>query len=351
MIAARTLRLDGVLDAEQSAATGLFILRQQQDDGSIPWFEGGQLDVWDHVEAAMGLTVTGHADAARAAYRWMARVQSEDGSWPMEWRDGEVSQSSSDTNQCAYLAVGLWHFHLVTGSTELLRELWPTLDRALSFVLAQQRPGGEIAWAVDEQRRVDGHALRTGAASILHSLTCAGEIARVVGEHRTHWAVAADRLREALVERPEAFADRSRYSMDWYYPVLGGALREEAGVAAIDERWESFVRPGHGVRCVDDHPWVTAAESSELVLALDALGETDRAVQVLSDIQHMRDPQTDGYWTGYVIDDDAVWPVEQTTWTAGAVLLALDAVTGTTGGSGVFRDYPWADEEDDSVAG
>lgn len=341
----RELLLEGALSAEQLRSTGAFLLQHQDPSGAIPWWRGGQLDPWDHVEAAMGLAVLGHAGAAAAAYRWSARTQAADGSWPMEQRDGVVTEAASDTNQCAYLATGLWHHHLVTGSSTLLHELWPTVERAINFVLRQQLPGGEIAWAVSADRRPDTFALRTGSASTLHSIVCALEIAAHLGHARPQWERSAARLHAALVERPESFADRSRYSMDWYYPVLGGALRSDAGLALLAEQWDAFVWPGQGVRCVSDRPWVTAAESSELVMTLDAVGRTDDAVRVLRDIQQMRDETTGGYWTGYVVDDDAVWPEEQTTWTAAAVVLAVDAVTGTTGGSGIFRDYAWVEDD------
>ncbi|WP_051080255.1 prenyltransferase [Demetria terragena] len=327
--------------------TGGFILGQQEESGAVPWFTGGQLDPWDHVEAAMGLASLGHHDAALAAYRWSARTQSADGSWPMLVRGGQVEDAASDTNQCAYIATGVWHFFMVTRRVQVMREMWPTVDRAIEFVVDQQQPGGEIIWAVSSDRRPDTFALRTGSASILHALECALEIGRVLGYARPSWQDAADRLRVALVTRPENFAERARFSMDWYYPVLAGALRESAGVAALQRDWERFVLPGRGARCVDDRPWVTVAESSELVLALDAVGRTDEAWAILRDIQYMRDPDTGGYWTGHVVDDDAFWPVEQTTWTAAAVVLAYDALTNSTGGAGIFRDLSQVQETAD----
>lgn len=85
--------------------------------------------------------------------------------------------------------------------------------------------------------------------------------------------------------------------------------------------------PGLGVRCVLPNPWVTGGETAELALALWAVGESDRAVRLLADMQRLR--ADDGlYWTGYVFDDDAMWPVERTTWTAGALLLAVAALGG-----------------------
>jgi hypothetical protein len=115
--------------------------------------------------------------------------------------------------------------------------------------------------------------------------------------------------------------------MDWYYPVLGGVLRGAEAAERIESRWADFVVPGLGVRCVLPNPWVTGGESAELALALWAMGASDRAVEILSAIHHLR--AEDGlYWTGYVFEDDAVWPSERTTWTAGALLLAVAALGG-----------------------
>jgi len=97
------------------------------------------------------------------------------------------------------------------------------------------------------------------------------------------------------------------------------------------------VVPGLGVRCVDDQPWVTGAESCELVLALHAAGQPDAAARLFADVQHLRD--TDGaYWTGWQFAHQQHFPAECSAWTAAAVILAADALSGTTGGAGVFRD-------------
>ena len=93
--------------------------------------------------------------------------------------------------------------------------------------------------------------------------------------------------------------------MDWYYPVLGGAVRGEAGARRCSRRrWDDFVVPGLGIRCVDTNPWVTGAETCELVMALDALGDhAPRARACSRDMQHLR--HDDGrYWTGYVYPDE-----------------------------------------------
>lgn len=339
------LSVPGVMTAEQCSATAQFVLRQQRADGSIPWYDGSHLDPWDHIEAAMGLTVAGHWSAAWRALEWSAANQRKDGSWPMVLRDNGVEDAGSDTNQCAYFAVGLWHYYLVTGRTDGLARLWPTVEAAINFVIRAQHPGGELGWAVGTDGGVADFALLTGSASALQSIECACLIAATLGHDRPRWRWAGNRLAEALRERPDSFADRSRFSMDWYYPVLAGAIRGSAAVERIDNGWSDFVRAGHGARCVNDQPWVTSAESAELVAALDAMGDTDRAVAVLDDLQGLRDSETGGYWTGRNLPDMVLWPREQTSWTAGAVLLAADVVTQTTAGAGLWRDAGWPGDE------
>ena len=124
--------------------------------------------------------------------------------------------------------------------------------------------------------------------------------------------------------------------MEWYYPVLTGAVRGPAAWERIDERWDDFVVPGLGIRCVDDRPWVTGAETCELVLALDAIGDSRRAHEQFAAMHHLRE-QDGSYWTGLVYADGKRWPVERTTWTGAAVILAADALSRTTPGNNIFR--------------
>jgi hypothetical protein len=135
--------------------------------------------------------------------------------------------------------------------------------------------------------------------------------------------------------------------MEWYYPVLGGALRGAAARERINERWDDFVVPGLGIRCVDDRPWVTGAETCELVMALDAIGDSARAHEQFAAMHHLR--EDDGsYWTGLVYADGKRWPVERTTWTGAAMILAADALSQTTPANGIFRgtDLPRGLEAD-----
>ncbi|WP_336082947.1 prenyltransferase [Nocardia sp. SSK8] len=326
----------GVLPARAIRRTGESIAAVQEPDGALPWFTGGHTDPWDHIESAMALTVADHWDAARDAYIWSAKTQRDDGSWPMQVRAGVIENHDADTNFCAYLATGVLHALTVTGDRAFANELWPTVRAGIDFVLEWQTERGEIHWSATESGS-SGEALLTGSSSIFHSLGCAVVLADIIGDPRPDWAAARARLGQALRNHPEAFLDKSRYSMDWYYPVLGGAVRGAAAHDRLASRWDEFVVGDLGIRCVSDAPWVTGAETCELVLALDAVGATANARHLFTAMQHLR--EDDGsYWTGLVFTDGERWPVERTTWTAAAVVLAADALSRTTPGNGIFRD-------------
>ena len=342
------LVLDGVLTAAQARQTVRGLLAVQRPDGAIPWFRGGHLDPWDHTEATMALDAAGEHDAAEAAYRWLAAHQLPDGSWYSAYTDGEVQKPDDlarESNFVAYVAVGAWHHYLATRDETFLERMWPVVAAAVEYVLRLQLPGGQIAWKREADGTAAEDALLTGSSSVYHALRCALAIAEHRQEPQPGWELALGLLGHAVRRHPERFLDKGRYSMDWYYPVLGGALRGAEALTRIDEGWDRFVVPGLGVRCVLPNPWVTGGESAELALALWALGERDRARQILEWVRHLR--AEDGlYWTGYVFEDDAIWPEELTSWTAGSLLLAVAALGGDEatvrvfGGTGLPRGLP-----------
>ncbi len=326
----------GLLSHREILQTAASIAEAQEPDGAIPWFPGGHTDPWDHVEAAMGLDVAGfHAEAA-AAYEWLRRTQRPDGSWPARVEQGRVTEPRAETHFCAYVAVGVWHHHRRTGDDRFLARMWPTVRAAIDFVVDLQRAGGAIAWARDADGTISDVSLLTGCSSIYQSLRAAVALADTLALPQPSWELAAGGLGHALRYHPERFSPRSRWSMDWYYPILTGAVQGDAAHERVAADWDRFVVGGLGIRCVADRPWVTGAESCELVAALEAVGEYDRALTVFEDVQHLR-AEDGSYWTGYVYEDRKVWPVERSTWTAAAVLLAVDALDGASATSDTFH--------------
>lgn len=319
-----------------------YIAQTQLQSGAIPWFEGGILDPWDHVESAMGLTIGKRFDEARQAYYWLRDYQLENGSWLASYKNDIVEDGTrAESNFVAYVATGVWHYYLSTMDIGFLEQLWPTIDRAMGFVLSLQGKQGQIFWAEDTTHGIREDSLITGCSSIYKSFECALNIATVLDIKVPHWALARTRLGHALRNHPECFDrtwdSKSRFAMDWYYPVLTGVIQGHTARQHLRSRWQQFVVEGRGSHCVNDEPWVTVAESCELVMALLASGEYHRAVQLFSWLHELRD--SDGsYWTGYVYRDHAIWPEEKPTWTAGAVLMAADALSNATPAAHLFRE-------------
>lgn len=316
-----------MLDRALLTQTGRAVASVQEANGAIPWTRDMHLDPWDHVEAAMGLDVAGLHREAERAYTWLAVTQARDGSWPAASKRGLVVDPTLDANFCAYVATGVWHHFLATGDDVFVRRMWPVVEKAIDFVLELQLPGGAIAWARDGEYRVWPGALITSSSSIHMSLWCAITLAERVGNDRPDWELSVANLAQAIRRVDGDFEDKARYAMDWYYPVLGGVLRGPQGAAHIGARWDEFVVPHRGVLCTSDKPWVTTGETCEAIMALCTIGSDGPAAELFEWIQHLRD--ADGlYWTGANHPDTAIWPREKTTWSAGAVLLAHDALAG-----------------------
>ena len=330
--------LDGLLSVEDVLHSAQSIVDVQQPNGMIPWFPGGHCDPWNHIEAAMALDVAGFSEEAGRAYQWVADTQLPEGAWFNYYlADAGVKDPRLDTNVCAYIATGAWHCYCVTGDRSVLEMLWPVIDRAMTFVLRWQRADGGIRWSLDPDGRPRRFALLTGSSSIYHALRCAVACAEALGSERPDWELAAGRLAHAIVHSPEAFEPKHEFAMDWYYPVLSGALEGPAAVDRMAESWDAFVIPGVGVRCVSTEPWVTAAESAECVLALDAVGRREDALAIMEWVQRLR-CEDGSYWTGMVFPQEITFPFEErTTYTAAAVILAVDALSCTSPASGLFR--------------
>jgi hypothetical protein len=196
---------------------------------------------------------------------------------------------------------------------------------------------GEIFWAKRTDNTIDKKALLTGSCSIYLSMTCALQIASLLGEKRPRWEFARKRLRDAIRYKPHLFdQSKSRFAMDWYYPVLTGAIQGKAAQRRIESLWDTFTIPGWGVRCVSDRPWVTMGETAELCLSLAAIGNFSLAETVLEWISDKK--YDDGaFWTGVTVPDQIIYTEEKTAWTGAGVLLAADILYGFSPANQFFR--------------
>ncbi len=325
------------------------ILQIQADDGAIAWFEDGAWDPWNHVESAMALCAAGEQTAAARAYDYLATYQLADGAWFGEYGNAlpmvdrlyisrDKAPAVRDTNFCAYPAVGVFHYLEQTGDIERVWTWWPMVARALDFVLTLQRPDGTISWALEAWGSAEDDALLAGNASILKSLACGIRLAIALGQPSEHWRQGYESLRTALRSGPLQFDRRgqgARFAMDWYYPVLSGALDPMRARDHISARWDMFVPDERGCLCVQDQPWITAAETAELVLALVAINEMERAEALFNTLLELRD-EGGAFWMGWQTEEEIFWPQEQPSWTQAAIILAADALDNTSAASRIL---------------
>ena len=317
-----------------------YILKVQNQDGSIPWEENKKLDPWDHIEAAMGLSVAGKKEEAESAFLWLKENQLSDGSWYSEYLMSSPVTKRRETNFSAYIATGLWHYYLIFEDKNFLKFMLPTITKSVNFVTSMQTEQGDIYWASEEDKEILDDSLITGSSSIYKSLECASAIFNLLGESSLQADISKKNLKDSILNNPERYdrnwESKSRYSMDWYYPILCGIYDDKKSIKDIETKWSKFIVDDMGCKCVEEEPWVTVAESSELVLALVKIGLREEALKIFNSLHQWRDTQDGLYWTGYVYKDKKFWPVEKPTWTAGAVLLAADALYEFTPGSELF---------------
>ena len=319
---------------------GQFLKISQLNSGAIPSNKNGSHDPWDHLEAAMGLSTLGFQSEALKGLEWMALNQNDDGSWFNLYDDNSPLELNKQTNYASYIAVAVWHLYLLTKDTGILQKFWHPVKKGILFSLALQNNNGAIAWNLDESGKIDEDYLITGCSSIAKSIECAIAIAQVLEEKacEADWQIAHSKLLNAL-ENPEGIfdlkKDRSRFSMDWYYPLLAGVASAKRVKALTTKINNSFWIQGLGIKCVEDEPWVTVAETSECSIAFKKIGENEIAEELLQNAISIVDDKSIPFM-GWQFEEKIYWPNEKPTWTSAACILAADAVNNLTTASALF---------------
>jgi hypothetical protein len=220
--------------------------------------------------------------------------------------------------------------------------MWQTISAAIDFAVSLQTPDGEIYWAISPEGKVDPMALLTGCSSVFMSIKCALAVANILGHKKPLWREALDKLELAIKHKPFLFnMTKSRYSMDWFYPILTGVLTGNDAQRRIDKYWKKFVVEDRGVKCVFDEPWVTIAETSELALALSSMGNRGLAMIVFNWISD-RKYEDGSFWCGFTCPDIIIWPEDKITWTNAVALMAADALYELSPAAQIFNHGFWA---------
>ena len=151
-----------------------YICSNQLENGMILWDSSGKFDPWDHIEAAMALTVFDEFEDAKKAYKWLIKNQTPQGGWFSEYNFELPIDRKQETNFAAYFATGIWHYYLITGDKVFLEGCLNTLCNSISFIADLQSKHGDILWALDEYGAPMDDSLITGCSSIYKSLECRG---------------------------------------------------------------------------------------------------------------------------------------------------------------------------------
>ena len=333
--------VEGILSATEVEQTAASIAAMQEADGAIPWTPGEHTDVWNHVESAMALLVGGQLDGrGRGPSPWCLDTQREDGSWPMKIVAGEVEDASGETNMSAYLAVGVWHHWLVRRDFGVRRTALARgapragLGRRRCSCPSAASPGRRSGHD-GRPAKVNDEALLAGSSSIYH-------VAARRGRARRAGRGAAARV-GARGRPPRPRAARAPRPVPGQVDLLDGLVlpgprrrgpRRGRRTRCSPTRWDDFVEPGLGIRCVDHQP--VGDRRGDLRAGAGPRRARRPRAGAAAVRRHAAPARHDEgrYWTGYVFPDEVNWPVEHTTYTAAAVILAADALAHATPGVG-----------------
>ena len=317
------------------------IKTNQLDSGAIPSNADLSHDPWDHIEAIMGLNFLKDKESSDLAFKWLKNNQNKDGSWYAKYSNNDPIELNKPTHFGPYISVAALHYYKIFSDKDKLFELWETIQSAIDFSIDLQNSNGTIPWSVDKNNQIENDFLLTGSSSILKSLECAIAISKILDlDSNEKWTKAYESLAYA-VRNPEGLfdktTDRSRFSMDSYYPIISGVLLDYEKEKYIKKIFKDFYVEGIGVKCVVDEPWVTVAETSEFIISLVISNELEEAKKILVEVMNISD-SNDIPYMGWQYVENIFWPEEKPSWTAAALILAADSIFDFSPGSDILKD-------------
>ena len=227
----------------------------------------------------MALVLAGRRREADRAFEWLAATQQPDGTWCRYYLAEGIEDPRRDPNVCAYVATGTWWHYLCTGDLGLLERCGRWSRGPSASCCACSSPGARCCgrWIPTGPRAASpcSPARRrstTACAAPWPSPSASGSS----GPNGSWPPTGSPR---PIVHRPGSFRPQGPLGHGLVLPgPLRGRLPASAARSGSTAGGRSSCSTGVGVRCVSDQPWVTAAETAECVMALDAIGLRDRAV-------------------------------------------------------------------------
>ena len=320
---------------------GAYIKSIQYKSGAIPSNKDGTHDPWDHIESIMGLNIYKDIEASKSAFNWLTHHQNSDGSWYAKYYKTDAIEKNKPTHFSPYIAVAALHFFRIFKDINFLQSIWSTIELAVNFSVELQQDNGTIPWSINNNSQIENDYLLTGCSSILKSIECGIALSKILNETENieKWKKAHLLLSNAIQDPDGKFdliKDRKRFSMDWYYPILSGCLKQDEKSHYINKIFKDFYLDGIGIKCVIEEPWVTVAETSEFILALMCAGYDDEAKRLLFDVLNISDEEGIPFM-GWQYEQNIFWPEEKPSWTAAALMLSADCVFDYSDASDLFK--------------
>ena len=320
---------------------GAYIKSIQYKSGAIPSNKDGTHDPWDHIESIMGLNIYKDIEASKSAFNWLTHHQNSDGSWYAKYYKTDAIEKNKPTHFSPYIAVAALHFFRIFKDINFLQSIWSSIELAVNFSVELQQDNGTIPWSINNNSQIENDYLLTGCSSILKSIECSIALSKILNktENIEKWKKAHLLLSNAIQDPDGKFdliKDRKRFSMDWYYPILSGCLKQDEKSHYINKIFKDFYLDGIGIKCVIEEPWVTVAETSEFILALMCAGYDDEAKRLLFDVLNISDEEGIPFM-GWQYEQNIFWPEEKPSWTAAALMLSADCVFDYSDASDLFK--------------
>jgi len=291
-----------------------WIISNQSSSGAIFWDEKGKCDPWDHCECLIALAIYEEWEHFWRGVNWFITNLNEDGLIYAEFQNEKPSKLHYESHHAPYIIMPLIQASLIDKEQDykkiLTNEQLLKLENIFEVLDDFKDEDGYFYWAKDSNGYSD-NSLITASMSIFLSL---------VGKDKSFPKFNTEMWQEKFNRDG---IDRSRFSMDFYYPFLVGIKNNKKEFLDL---LDNYYVKGLGVKCVAEEPWVTIAESSECVISALIHDNENIAKQIFNDIQQFQNK--DGIFpTGYQYDMEIFWPEENSTWTNAAVIIAAHAIS------------------------
>ena len=303
-----------------------WILKNQNYNGEILWDDKGKWDFWDHCECLIALSIYEEWDAFKKGLDFCLGKINQEGLVKSQYVNGTITQNYFEVHHAPYISLPLLQKYYIDGDLDYLFSYRSEMHQIFKGTEKFKDAEGYYHWALDESGLVDD-TLVTSSCSLELSRRAYNKICKLINDEKyiiNEEIISPKKLRSKKFDRDGI--SRARFSMDSYYPILCNCGTKEDANKLLNK----FYVNGLGIKCVEEEPWVTFAESSECIMALHKIGLLEEAKKIFNEV--LKHKNTKGYFpTGYQYDLRVYWPEENSTWTNAAIIMAADCLYDITG--------------------